>query len=55
MARAQKPNASTRNVALKITTYKRLNKFLVELVRERQSRDITFDGAINELLNRAKN
>ena len=45
-------NVSKRNVALKIETYNRLEKFLLELMRDRGSPRVTFDDAINALLDR---
>jgi len=53
LARKQKENASRRNVVLKIQTYNRLEKYLVELVKRKGVPRISFDDAINELLNRA--
>jgi len=53
MTRRQKGNISRRNVVLKIETYDRLEKYLVELVKRRGVPRITFDEAINELLDRA--
>jgi len=43
-------NVRKRNVALKIETYERLEKYLIELIRERGSPRLTFDDAINALL-----
>lgn len=54
MAKPRKNNVTTRNVVLKIATYNRLQKFLVQLVREREIPRISFDDAINELLDRAE-
>jgi len=53
LTRKQKENASRRNVVLKIETYNRLEKFIVELVKKKESPRISFDDAVNELLNRA--
>lgn len=53
MARRQKANASRRNVVLRIETYNRLEKYLVELVKRRGIPRISFDEAINELLDGA--
>jgi len=47
-----KPRSShirRRNIALKIETYERLEKFLLELSRERGKR-LTFDDAVSALL-----
>jgi hypothetical protein len=54
VAKPRKNNVTTRNVVLKIATYNRLQKFLVQLVREREIPRISFDDAINELLDRAE-
>ncbi len=52
MAKPRKDDVASRNVVLKIGTYNRLQKFLVQLVRERQNPRISYDDAINELLDR---
>ncbi len=54
MARHQKSQATSRNIVLKIDTYNRLQRFLVELVKEKGVPRITFDEAINELLDSVK-
>lgn len=48
----QKGNATKRNIVLKIKTYERLEKYLVDLVKEREVPRITFDDAINDLLDK---
>jgi len=52
LPRKQKENASRRNVVLKIETYTRLEKYLVELVKKKGVPRVSFDEAINELLDR---
>jgi len=52
LARKQKANMSRRNVVLKIETYNRLEKYLVELVKRKGVPRVSFDEAINELLDR---
>ena len=52
MGRKQNAKATHRNIVLKIKTYDRLQKFLVELVKEKGVLGISFDQAINELLDR---
>lgn len=43
--------ASTkRNVVLKMDTYKRLERYKVDLVKEKESPKITYDDAISSLL-----
>jgi hypothetical protein len=54
MAKPRKSYVTARNVVLKIATYNRLQKFLVLLVREKGIPRISFDEAINELLDRAE-
>jgi len=54
MGRQQKANVTSRNIVLKIDTYNRLQSFIVELVKERSAPRISFDEAVNELLDRAK-
>ena len=54
MARQQKANAIQRNIVLKIKTYDRLQRFLVQLVKERGVLGISFDEAVNELLDRSR-
>jgi hypothetical protein len=54
MAKPRKNNVTTRNVVLKIATYNRLQRFVVQLVREKESPRVSFDDAINELLDRAE-
>ena len=39
-----------RNVSLKIATYERLERYMIELIRKRGSPRLTFDDAINALL-----
>jgi len=43
-------NVAKRNVVLKIETYNRLEKLLVELVKERGTLRVSFDEAVNMLL-----
>lgn len=42
-----------RNVVLKIDTYERLEKFKIKLISEKEDSRLTFDDAINFLLDRA--
>jgi hypothetical protein len=39
-----------RNISLHINTYNRLEKFLIKLMEERGTTKVTFDEAINSLL-----
>jgi len=54
MAKLKKTNATHRNVVLKIGTYNRLQKFLVDLVKERGTPRVSFDEAITALLDRVE-
>jgi hypothetical protein len=54
MGKAKQSKPTHRNVVLKISTYDRLERFLVELVRTRETPRVSFDDAINELLDRAE-
>jgi hypothetical protein len=49
MVRPRK-NVPKRNVTLRIETYERLERFLLELMRKRGTTRVTFDEAINALL-----
>jgi len=49
MVRPRK-NVSKRNVALRIETYERLERFLLDLMRKRGTTRVTFNEAINALL-----
>ena len=53
MAKPKIANATHRNVVLKISTYNRLQRFLIDLVRKRGRPRVSFDEAIAELLHRA--
>lgn len=50
-----KKRVSKRNIVLKIETYNRLEKFLLEVIKKKVSPRVTFDEAINFLLNEYKN
>lgn len=54
MGKAKESKPTHRNVVLKISTYDRLEKFLVELVKAKETPRVSFDDAINELLDRAE-
>ncbi|MDF2955706.1 MAG: hypothetical protein OD815_001322 [Candidatus Alkanophagales archaeon MCA70_species_2] len=41
---------SKRNIVLKIETYNRLEKFLLEVMKKKGSPRVTFDEAVNFLL-----
>jgi len=55
MAKPKRADATRRNVVLKISTYDRLQRFLVDLVRKRGTPRVSFDEAITELLDRVEN
>ena len=46
-----KKKVSKRNIVLKIETYNRLEKFLLEVMKRKGSPRVTFDEAVNFLLN----
>lgn len=47
-----KKKVTKRNIVLKIKTYERLEKYKVKLVNEREDPNVTFDDAINSLLDK---
>ena len=53
MPKPRKASTTHRNVVLKIGTYNRLQRFLVDLVKKRGTPRVSFDEAIAELLDRA--
>lgn len=48
--RDSKRKVSKRNIVLKIETYGRLEKFLIELMKSKESPRVSFDEAVNTLL-----
>ena len=54
MARARDENKTSRNIALKVETYERLDKYKVKLMGEMGTTDVTFDDVINSLLDSNK-
>lgn len=46
-----KKNVTKRNIALKIGTYNRLEKYKIKLMSEKENSRIAFDDVINFLLN----
>jgi len=51
MARRQKEGATKRTLGLHDATYKRLEKFKIELMQKLSDPKVTYDDAINSLLN----
>ncbi len=49
-ARRTNSNVLKRNIVLRIETYERLQKYLLELMQKRGSPRVTFDEAITTLL-----
>lgn len=45
-------NVKKRNIALKIETYERLEKFKIKLMSEKEDSRLTFDDVINFLLHK---
>jgi hypothetical protein len=50
MARQRKHTVEYRNVRLSIDTYKRLDKYLLELIKNKGDRHISLDEAIDSLI-----
>jgi len=50
MSRARDENKTSRNVVLKSETYERLDKYKVKLMGEKGTTNVSFDDAINSLL-----
>jgi hypothetical protein len=48
--KSHKTTVKKRNVVLKIETYKKLEQYKVDLVKEKSDPNITFDDAITGLL-----
>lgn len=48
--RDSRRKVSKRNIVLKIETYSRLEKFLIELMKSKESQRVSFDEAVNTLL-----
>ena len=48
----KRENVSKRNISLNIETYERLEKYKIKLMNEKGDSRITFDDAINILLNK---
>lgn len=54
MGRARDENKTSRNVALKVETYDRLDKYKVKLMGELETTNVSFDDVINSLLDSKK-
>jgi hypothetical protein len=50
LAKQRKQGIEYRNVSLSIDTYKKLEKYLLELIQKRRNRHISLDEAINSLI-----
>ena len=50
MAKQRKKTVEYRNVRLSIDTYKKLDKYLIELIHKKGDRHITLDEAIKSLI-----
>ena len=46
-------NVTKRNIVLRIETYDRLDKYKIKLISEKGDSKLTFDDAINDLLDKA--
>jgi predicted CopG family antitoxin len=51
LAGAKSKSRETRTIVVRDETYNRLEKLKVKLIAERGTSDVTFDDAINTLLN----
>ena len=49
----ERKNVQKRNIVLKIETYKKLEKYKAELIGKKGDSRLTFDDAINELIDKA--
>lgn len=54
MARPRDEKKTSRNVVLKSETYERLDRYKAQLIGERKMSGVSFDDAINELLDLVK-
>ena len=50
MAKQRKKTVEYRNVRLSIDTYKKLDKYLIELIQKKGDRHISLDEAIKSLI-----
>lgn len=50
----QKVSAKKRNIVLKIKTYKKLEMYKVNLMKEKGDPKVTFDDVVNDLLNKSE-
>jgi hypothetical protein len=50
MVKQRKGNVEYRNIRLSIDTYKKLDKYLIELIQKRGDRHISLDEAIKSLI-----
>jgi hypothetical protein len=50
LVRQRKQSVEYRNVRLSIEIYKKLDKYLIELIQKRGDRRISFDNAIESLI-----
>ena len=50
MAQKRKENVPNRNIRLKIETYEKLQKYLLNLMQEKGTPWLTLDDAVNSLL-----
>jgi len=52
MSRQRKDNTQYRNIRLTIETYEKLDKYKIKLIGEKGDSRVTFDDAINILLDK---
>lgn len=51
----RRKRVTKRNVVLKIETYERLDKYKIKLMNEKEDSKLTYDDAINDLLDKVEN
>lgn len=50
----KRKKVAKRNVVLKIETYERLDKYKIKLMNEKEDSKLTYDDAINDLLDKVE-
>lgn len=50
----KRKKVAKRNVVLKIETYERLDKYKIKLMSEKEDSKLTYDDAINDLLDKVE-
>lgn len=50
----RRKKVTKRNIVLKIETYERLDKYKIKLMNEKEDSKLTYDDAINDLLDKVE-